>query len=312
MWWALAGPVLGFFHVYVGGHSTPRPVESLIRAVIYSILFTAVTVGAGIITRTIINNRRQAAFADTHRAHQQKVASLQHKYDEYVREATATHDNDVRNQQVIREAYRQMLDLLPQCEAGTLDRLDPTVVTLFGKDAQRWASGAKGEVATARLIDEKCNVPALVLHDVGVPDQDVNVDHIVYTPAGVYVIDSKNWSGRYTVRNNRLVAISGYQPHDDPGATLWWEIDQLTGAAPLLNEQARAIIVIHSGRVCDPNGTEVDRIESATSSARPVAVVSPRGLLDLIAHNPTTEAHGDVSDVMKAGIPLIENLGPAT
>lgn len=56
-----------------------------------------------------------------------------------------------------------------------------------------WATGAKGEEAVAASI-EKCHGPlCLPLHDRGVPRSRANIDHIVVTANGVFVIDAKRY-----------------------------------------------------------------------------------------------------------------------
>ncbi len=40
-----------------------------------------------------------------------------------------------------------------------------------------------------------------VLHDRRIPGTRANIDHIVVSPAGVFVIDAKNWSGRVEQRD---------------------------------------------------------------------------------------------------------------
>ena len=40
-----------------------------------------------------------------------------------------------------------------------------------------------------------------VLHDRRIPGTRANIDHIVVSPAGVFVIDTKNWSGRVEQRD---------------------------------------------------------------------------------------------------------------
>jgi hypothetical protein len=71
--------------------------------------------------------------------------------------------------------------------------------------------GADGEVATALAL---LALPAdrwTVLHDLRWPGRRfANIDHLVVGPPGVFVIDSKNWSGRLTVRDN-VLRQNGYR-----------------------------------------------------------------------------------------------------
>jgi hypothetical protein len=65
--------------------------------------------------------------------------------------------------------------------------------------AARWEAGSVGEAATAAALE---GLPSgwSVWHDVRWPGrQRANVDHIVLGPGGVFVIDSKNWTGDVTL-----------------------------------------------------------------------------------------------------------------
>jgi Nuclease-related domain len=58
-----------------------------------------------------------------------------------------------------------------------------------------WQRGAQGERRTARLLDRLVRDGYVVFHDLAVPDSPANVDHLVIGPSGVFVIDSKQWTG---------------------------------------------------------------------------------------------------------------------
>jgi Nuclease-related domain len=63
-------------------------------------------------------------------------------------------------------------------------------------DAVAWRRGAVGERRTARLLDPLERHGWAVLHDLAIPGSGANVDHLVIGPAGVFVIDSKQYRGR--------------------------------------------------------------------------------------------------------------------
>lgn len=65
------------------------------------------------------------------------------------------------------------------------------------KDAANWAKGADGERRTAATLAD-LPPPFVVLHDLHVPGSKANIDHLVIGPTGVFVIDSKAYSGGYT------------------------------------------------------------------------------------------------------------------
>ena len=72
------------------------------------------------------------------------------------------------------------------------------------KYADSYERGADGESLTAETL---AMLPPgwRVLHDVRWPGRRfANIDHIVIGPAGVFVVDSKNWSGRITITDDQL------------------------------------------------------------------------------------------------------------
>jgi hypothetical protein len=63
-------------------------------------------------------------------------------------------------------------------------------------DARAWRRGAVGERRTARLLAGLERRGWAVLHDLAVAGSRANLDHLVIGPAGVFVIDSKQYCGR--------------------------------------------------------------------------------------------------------------------
>lgn len=60
-----------------------------------------------------------------------------------------------------------------------------------------WRLGAEGEELLADLLGELlADTPVQLLHDRRIPDSKGNIDHIAVAPAGVFVIDAKNYNGR--------------------------------------------------------------------------------------------------------------------
>ncbi|WP_408898305.1 nuclease-related domain-containing protein [Nocardioides sp. R1-1] len=75
----------------------------------------------------------------------------------------------------------------------------------LARSAERWERGAEGERATARVLDRLPADEWTVFHDVRWPGRRLaNVDHVVIGPPGVFVIDSKNWSGTIEIREQAL------------------------------------------------------------------------------------------------------------
>jgi hypothetical protein len=63
------------------------------------------------------------------------------------------------------------------------------------EQARTWQRGAHGERHTARLLDRLTRDGYVLFHDLAVPDSPANVDHLAIGPTGVFVIDSKQWTG---------------------------------------------------------------------------------------------------------------------
>ena len=74
----------------------------------------------------------------------------------------------------------------------------------LNKRAEQFEQGADGEAATAEVL---ATLPPgwISLHDVRWPGRRLaNVDHVLIGPGGVFVIDSKNWTGRITLDGGHL------------------------------------------------------------------------------------------------------------
>lgn len=79
------------------------------------------------------------------------------------------------------------------------DRIGGVVLALTEEpqSTKAWAVGARGEEKLAKALDGLS-----VLHDRRVPGTKGNIDHIVIAPAGVFVVDAKNYEGRIEIRNH--------------------------------------------------------------------------------------------------------------
>lgn len=56
--------------------------------------------------------------------------------------------------------------------------------------------GAAGEERVGRMLDEARSPRVAVLHDRRIPGSRANIDHLVVTPGGVWVVDSKKYKGQ--------------------------------------------------------------------------------------------------------------------
>lgn len=77
--------------------------------------------------------------------------------------------------------------------------------------AALYEKGAEGERVTAEVLDALPDEHWIVMHDLRWPGRRyANVDHIVVGPPGIFVVDSKNWSGRIEVRH-QVLQQNGYK-----------------------------------------------------------------------------------------------------
>ena len=67
-----------------------------------------------------------------------------------------------------------------------------------------WATGANGEVRTARFLEPLRAEGFKVLHDRRIPGSRANIDHIVIGPPGVFVVETKSFGGALRVRGNEV------------------------------------------------------------------------------------------------------------
>jgi Nuclease-related domain len=113
------------------------------------------------------------------------------------------------------------------------------------EQARSWQRGAHGERRTARLLDRLTRDGYVVFHDLAVPDSPANVDHLVIGPSGVFVIDSKQWSGSVHQGADGLVWHNHY-PLDRTLATVRWEAQTI---GRLLGTRTTALLCVHGAHV---------------------------------------------------------------
>jgi Nuclease-related domain len=61
------------------------------------------------------------------------------------------------------------------------------------QSTKAWASGARGEAALGARLDKQASESIAVLHDRRIPGTKSNIDHIVVTAGGVFVVDAKRY-----------------------------------------------------------------------------------------------------------------------
>jgi len=63
-----------------------------------------------------------------------------------------------------------------------------------------WDTGAIGEERLGARLNELATDSLRVLHDRRIPKSRANIDHLVITPSGVFVVDAKKYKGRPELR----------------------------------------------------------------------------------------------------------------
>src|SRR5215211_1885303 len=109
------------------------------------------------------------------------------------------------------------------------------------EQARTWQRGAQGERRTARLLDRLTRDGFVVFHDLAVPgNTSANVDHLVIGPTGVFVIDSKQWTGSVYQSADGL-AWHNHYPLDRTLATVRWEAEAVSR---VLGTRAAALLCV--------------------------------------------------------------------
>jgi hypothetical protein len=113
------------------------------------------------------------------------------------------------------------------------------------EQARTWQRGAAGERHTARLLDRLTRDGYVVFHDLAVPGSDANVDHLVIGPTGLFVIDSKQWTGSVHQSADGLVWHNHHRL-DRTLAIVRWEAETISR---LLGTHAHPLLCIHRAHV---------------------------------------------------------------
>jgi len=69
------------------------------------------------------------------------------------------------------------------------------------QSTKAWGRGAEGERKVARLLNTLVPEGIAVLHDRRIPRTKANIDHIAIAPSGIYIVDSKRYTGRVEPRS---------------------------------------------------------------------------------------------------------------
>jgi Nuclease-related domain len=138
------------------------------------------------------------------------------------------------------------------------------------EQARTWQRGATGERHTARLLRRLARDGFVVFHDLAVPGSPANVDHLVIGPSGVFVIDSKQWTGQVHQSADGLAWHNHYRL-DRTLDTVRWEAQAI---GRLLGTTAAALLCVHCAHV-----------QRGGLHAQGVAIVPAARLRDALGHD---------------------------
>jgi len=113
------------------------------------------------------------------------------------------------------------------------------------EQARTWQRGAQRERHTARLLDRLTRDGFVVFHDLAVPDSPANIDHLVIGPSGVFVIDSKQWSGGVHQSPDGLAWHNHYRLDRTLEAVRW----EARAISRVLGTRAAALLCVHGAHV---------------------------------------------------------------
>jgi hypothetical protein len=150
-----------------------------------------------------------------------------------------------------------------------------------------WRRGGRGEKATARLLGPLTRHGFTIFHDLAMPNSDINIDHLVIGPTGVWMIDSKSWRSRTVVDGDGQL-WRGRVAASRTVRTAWEEavevarLFQATG----LEYGVNPVLVVH--------GTPLRQLEAwarpagAGGSDEAVRVVAPDFLAAVVSRPPVS------------------------
>jgi Nuclease-related domain len=113
------------------------------------------------------------------------------------------------------------------------------------EQARAWQRGSHGERQTARLLDRLGRDGYVVFHDLAMPDSPANVDHLVLGPSGVFVIDTKLWTGSVHQSSDGFIWHNHYRL-DRTLATIRWQAETL---GRLLGVPVAPLVCVHDARI---------------------------------------------------------------
>jgi Nuclease-related domain len=111
-----------------------------------------------------------------------------------------------------------------------------------------WRRGARGERATARRLRDLQRAGWTVFHDVALQGSRANLDHLLISPGGVFVIDSKYYRGRIRVGRDGALWY-GRHPLSDMLRAVQWEAARATRALATPGITVEPLVCVHRGQL---------------------------------------------------------------
>jgi hypothetical protein len=108
--------------------------------------------------------------------------------------------------------------------------LGPLLSVLSYNKSKNWVKGAEGERVVFEYLSE---LPQdyYILNDVSLPGIYSNIDHVVVGPTGIFAIETKNFTGSYTVDGDDWLYESGHntkESYENPGEEVKADLSALT------------------------------------------------------------------------------------
>ncbi len=141
-----------------------------------------------------------------------------------------------------------------------------------------WAVGAEGERRTAEVLAHLESDGYRVLHDRRIPGSRGNIDHVVVGPTGVYVVETKSWSGAVRLRDG-AIRVAGRR--SAVVEQVQREADAVAVALP--GTQVTPIVCVHRADL------PLRQLE-----VEGVRVVGPKGLLSRLREGPIRLGLADI------------------
>jgi hypothetical protein len=189
------------------------------------------------------------------------------------------HSARVRHERLIAKREAELKERWGERVGGWITRL-----TDEPQSIRAWGKGADGEEHLASVLAALDGVE--VLHDRRVPGKSWNIDHVVIGPAGIFVVDAKNYRGTVRIRrrgsffnpDDRLYVGRRDCTKDADG--LNWQIEVVDAALRSAGVQPLPLV---TGVLCFIGG-EWPLIRPS-NAYRDVRLESPRSLRTLLTRD---------------------------